>query len=305
VLGALALSVAAILLFGGLSLFATTLRVVAYFPGSVAGLEVGAPVTFRGVKVGTVAGMRVHVDLSDLHAVIPVFMELDVSRIAWSQAPAGRESDDLRRAVKAGLRAQLVAQSLVTGQVDVDLDFHPALPWPANERPDKIVEIPTITSDIQQLKDELAAMDLPGLAKQASRSLASFQHAADALARAAAPLSQSVLQTAADARTTLAAATTAIRAVQADAAGTLANIDLLAVSSRRQVVSSGKNLDALLAQLRQLSVTVNEAVSPRSPMRGDLEASLRDIAAGAGSLRRLTRNLERNPAGTLFGHSVR
>ena len=54
VLGALALVVVAILLFGGSHLFAPRFRAVAFFHGSVAGLEIGAPVTFRGVRIGSV-----------------------------------------------------------------------------------------------------------------------------------------------------------------------------------------------------------------------------------------------------------
>jgi len=40
--------------------------------------------------------------------------------------------------------------------------------------------------------------------------------------------------------------------------------------------------------------------SSRSPMRGDLEASLRDLAASADSLRSFTHDLERDPAGTIL-----
>ena len=305
VLGAGLLAVVAILTFGGLSLFTTHIRVVAFFPGSVAGLAVGAPVTFRGVKVGSVESMRVHLELSDLKAVIPVYMDIDPSEITWTQGAPAKGSGDFRRAVDAGLRAQLVAQSLVTGQVGVDLDFHPGLPTGPEEPAGKTLQIPTVTSDIQHLKDELVEMNLPGLTAQATKALASVQRAADMLGAQAAPLSQSALQTASDARLTIKAATDAIVAVQQHTTKTLAGLDLLTLASRRQVISTGKNLDLALAQVEKLSATLNDAVSPRSPMRGDLDASLRDIAASASSLRLLTRNLQRNPAGTLLGNATR
>jgi len=54
VLGALALIVAAILFFGGGAFLATPLPAVSFFHGSVAGLQVGAAVTYRGVEVGQV-----------------------------------------------------------------------------------------------------------------------------------------------------------------------------------------------------------------------------------------------------------
>jgi paraquat-inducible protein B len=303
VLGGLALGVAAILLFGGMTLFSRNVRVVAYFPGSVAGLAVGAPVTFRGVQVGSVAGMRVHVALSDLQAVIPVFLDLDPSEITWTQGRLARGGADFRRAVQDGLRAQLVSQSLVTGQVAVDLDFHPGLQAGPELATGAIPEIPTMPSDIQHLKDELIQMNLPALAKQASQTLVSIQHAADTLSGETAPIVQSALQTAAEARTTLQAATVAIRAVQQDGARTLGNIDGLAVAGRGQVLTTGKTLDVVLAQADQLVATLNTAMSPGAPMRGDLEAALRDLAASAASIRQLTRHLERNPTGTLFERS--
>jgi paraquat-inducible protein B len=59
VLGALAIAVAAILLFGSTHLFTRTSLMVGVFQGSVAGLNVGSPVTFRGVDIGKVARMQV------------------------------------------------------------------------------------------------------------------------------------------------------------------------------------------------------------------------------------------------------
>jgi paraquat-inducible protein B len=303
VLGGLALGVVAILLFGGMNLFTHNVRVVAYFPGSVAGLAIGAPVTFRGVQVGSVAGMRVHVELSSLKAVIPVYLDLDPSEITWSDRRLAKDGADFRRAVQDGLRAQLVSQSFVTGQVGVDLDYYPGVHIGRELAAGAIPEIPTVPSDIQHLKDELMKMNLPALAKQASQTLVSIQHAADTLSSETKPITTSALQTAAEARTTLQAATTAIRAVQQDAARTLGNIDMLTIASRHQVLATGKSLDVTLAQADQLTATLNTAISPGAPMRGDLEAALRDLAASAASIRQLTRNLERNPTGTLLERS--
>jgi paraquat-inducible protein B len=305
VLGGFALGVAAILLFGGLNLFTTQIRAVAQFPGSVAGLSVGAPVTFRGVTVGSVEGMHVSVELSDLKAIIPVFLDLDPSQITWAQGGAANGSANLRRAIEAGLRAQLVSQSLVTGQVGVDLDFRPGAPPHAAAYEGHVIEIPTVASDIQHVKDELVQMNLPGLADHATKALASVQRAADALGVQAVPLAQSALQTAADARATLKSATTAIHALQENASKTIADLDLLVLASRRQVLSSGQNIDRAVTRIETLATALDDAVAPRSPMRGDLEASLRDLAASASSLRLLTRDLQRNPGGTLLGHSAR
>ena len=51
VLGALALAVVAVMIFGSGRLFHQTERYVLYFQGSMTGLNVGSPVVFRGVEV--------------------------------------------------------------------------------------------------------------------------------------------------------------------------------------------------------------------------------------------------------------
>ena len=53
VIGAIVLVITGILAFGGLQYFSSKIKFVAFFPGaSLSGLDVGSPVTFRGVKVG-------------------------------------------------------------------------------------------------------------------------------------------------------------------------------------------------------------------------------------------------------------
>ena len=54
VVGALVLLMIAIVVFGSGELFKRTNKFILYFDGSVKGLSIGAPVTFRGVNIGTV-----------------------------------------------------------------------------------------------------------------------------------------------------------------------------------------------------------------------------------------------------------
>ena len=100
----------------------------------------------------------------------------------------------------------------------------------------------------------------------------------------------------------------AVRGLWVDTACTLVDVDQLAIVSRNQVATSGKQLDQVLrtaertaSQAERLVASLNNLASPRSVQRGNLDASLRDLAASASSLRTLTRDLQRNPAGTLLG----
>jgi paraquat-inducible protein B len=65
-LGAIALIVTGLMVFGGGRFFTETVIYVAYFPETVSGLNDGAPVNFRGVKVGTVRRIEVQLDAQDL-----------------------------------------------------------------------------------------------------------------------------------------------------------------------------------------------------------------------------------------------
>jgi len=59
------------------------------------------------------------------------------------------------------------------------------------------------------------------------------------------------------------------------------------------------------ASTAQKNRALQAAANALDAARAELDAALRDLAASADSLRTLTRNLERNPAGTLFGRSAK
>lgn len=305
VLGGLAIVVAAILMFGGTHWFSRTVRIVGVFQGSVYGLTVGSPVTFRGVNIGKVQRMQVQVDLEHHTGLIPIYMELEPNKITWTHGVFSMDREGFERAVSAGMRAQLRSESLVTGQLSVDLDFYPGTPVLLAHLPGDVPEIPTMPSDMQNLKDEIRDMNLRDLADKTRAALASMQHLLDEAGGKIGPLADSVQKTLETARGTLIA-------VQANSARTLDNIDKLAVEGRSQVVTNGRDLDQLLrtaqdtaVQAEALVASLNDMTGPRSAMRDDLQASIRDLAATAGSLRTFTRELERNPAGTLFKKAPR
>jgi paraquat-inducible protein B len=295
ILGALALGVLAILTFGGLNLFAKNLRLVVVFKDSIAGLEVGAPVTFRGMRIGRVEGMRLHVDVKQQTSWIPVYLEVDLDRISWSGGSGGHRAD-LQAAVDAGLRAQLVSQGLVGGQETVNLDYHPDTAALLAGHPEDAFEIPTIPSDIQDLKDQLRKLDLPAIGMKTQQVLARMQHVLDQLDGRIGPLADGL-------KATLTTTADAVRRLQADSTRTLADVDRLANESRRQIATNGADLDQLLKTAEQTTARADELVASLNDMsspRGDLQASLRDLAASASSLRSLTHDLERNPIGTLL-----
>jgi paraquat-inducible protein B len=162
VVGAIALAVAAVLILAGDQLFRQDRSsYVMYFHGSVKGLNVGSPVMFRGVNIGTVTSIQLVVAEDNIRVDIPVIVEVDHTRFIHIQ-PEGLESetedDDINQLIQAGLRAQLQLQSLLTGQLLIQLDFQPHTPIDLvgdEMYRSKYAEIPTIPTPSEKLSELL------------------------------------------------------------------------------------------------------------------------------------------------------
>ena len=69
------LAIAGMMIFGSGKLFAETIKCVMYFEGEIQGLRVGAPVNFRGVKVGSVTSIKLQFDRQNFAIHIPIIVE--------------------------------------------------------------------------------------------------------------------------------------------------------------------------------------------------------------------------------------
>jgi paraquat-inducible protein B len=309
VLGGLALAVVAILSFGGARVFEAKTRAVVFFEGSVAGLDIGAPVTFRGVRVGAVQRVALHL-AADGQARIPVTIELQEGQVVLDGAR--REQLSLERLVAAGLRAQLNSQSFVTGQLRIDLDFRPGTPAEMVADPGGLPQIPAIPSDLDRLRDTLADVPVREAVQTGQRALAAIEQLANRLDRDLGPLLDSVRRVADSADRTLETSGQAITRLQADASRSLREIDGLMADARQQLGVRGEELARVLGaadraarQADTLIASLNSLTAPRSAFRGDLEAAIRDLAATASSLRGFARVVERDPSAILRGRDAR
>jgi paraquat-inducible protein B len=310
VLGAFALAAAAVILFGGSRLFATTSRAVIFFEGSVAGLDVGAPVTFRGVRLGSVTRVTLNFDPVTRTARIPVIIEVEPDRITWEGARPGRE--DYGQLVAAGLRAQLASQSLVTGQLRVDLDFRPDTPIKMVGGETGLSEIPAIPSELEQLRSKLTELPLRDLVDAAQRALNSVDRLATHLDAQVGTVADAVGGAAGAATKTLTTADDSLVQVREAAKTSLRNVDALIGDARRQLEGRGGELNRLLTDLDRslrsvdtLLASANSLLAPRSSFRGDLEAAMRDVSAAASSLRTFAHTVERDPSALLTGRTGR
>jgi paraquat-inducible protein B len=295
-LSGMALAVGAILIFGGTEFFSPRMRAVVYFRGSVGGLDIGAPVTFRGVTVGSVSHIAVTLDMTDFTARIPVDLNLDPSKIALENDGMPNAGLVLDRLLAAGLRAQLTMQSLITGQLRVDLDLHPGprpAATPGGAAPPGVAEIPSMPSQLQTLEDEIAALPLKDIAQNARDTLAATRKIAEALAPRAGKLADNFQKT-------------------ADAAqATLARIDILTATGNRQIAMNGAALHKLLASSDKtardadaLVAALQENIGAHSELNANLQAAIRDLAASASALRGFSHEIERDPSAILSGRTA-
>lgn len=294
VLGATALALAAVVLFGSGRFFRRQVEVVCHFSGSVNGLNPGAPVKFRGVPIGRVSEIRFRVPppARDTPAEIriPVWLAIDetiLSELTGERVTLTR--DRLARLVAAGLRAQLQTESFVTGVLFVGVDFFPDSPavLVRADEPD-VLEIPTLPTTLEQAFEaftkvmaRVEKLDIEGLVD----SLRDAVDGVGALAR-----SPEIGQTLEAVRTAL------------------ATVDRVGGSLQPALGPTLGDLRAAAAEARTSLAGLNEAVSrltvlldPNAPLAVELRRTLTDLGEAARNVGDLADFLGRHPNAVLTG----
>ncbi len=127
-------------------------RFLLEFGQSVAGLKAGAPVEFRGIKIGEVVDVKLIFDVETVTPRIPVLVEIHPELIDFTGKETTTPQERWTKMVARGLRAQLQTGNLITGQLLVSLDFYPDAPTAEIDLSGPIARFPTIASPIEELK---------------------------------------------------------------------------------------------------------------------------------------------------------
>jgi paraquat-inducible protein B len=315
VIGAAALTALGALWLSGSNLFARHQNAVIHFQGGVAGLYVGAPVTFRGVPVGQVEAIGIEVDTKSLDARIPVRVRLNDDSVRFTAGGGSSARPDVASLVQRGLRARLVAQSFVTGQKAIDLDFVRDEPVPQLAKGGQTPEIPAQGDRFDALFDQVAALPLRETVDDLRRTLRTLQDtlvevrgtvasarvAVDGAAKAWGGLADQGQRTLADASTTL-------NVLRGETQKSLDALNQVLARSRAAIDQAQPELQATLTSARaaaaaaeQAMARVNELTDPRAPLRGDLDAAIRDLAQAARGLREWSELLDEKPNAVIFG----
>lgn len=280
VLGGAALAVAALVFFGG-ALRETHMAVVSFFDGSVAGLRVGAPVTFRGVPVGEVKSMGVRVDPHTGRSIIQVDMQLVPDRVTVYGNQPPREAL-LASLVREGLTAQLVNQSLVTGMLSVELAFRPGAEV-SRFGDSSLPEIPTVPGELEALRKQLQSVDVGAAVEALQRTLASM----DAVLRNPG-LKASLDRLPA----TLAALDRTLNTVEREAGASSAEF-------KQTLVTIRAGSDALRGTLANADAVLQDThalLDPRGRTAVQAQRAVEDLAATAARLRNIAERIDRDPS---------
>ena len=313
VLAALAMSVVGVLWLSGNNLFKKQQEAMIFYKGNASGLYVGAPVGFRGVTIGQVEQIGIEVDPTTLKALVPVRMRLQADALRVNGKKG--EPIDIPALVQRGLRARLVAQSFVTGQKSIELDFVPNTPATLVGGDTSRPEIPALGDRFGALIDQVAELplretvqEIRDTVKELGGTLASVKSTLDGAQKALVGVTGEISKSGAESRVTLEAATEAIRQVQANSAATLVSITRLSDAAHGTLLAEQPDLQRTLASTREAAESAHLAMNrvaqmtaPNASLRGDLDAAVRDLAQAARGLRDWSELLEEKPNAIIFG----
>lgn len=175
IIGAVALLVLAVLIFGSGKFLKKTFFTVVFFEGSIKGLNEGAPVIFKGVKVGSVTNIRLIYDSADDSLRIPVVIELEPKKIERTDVAERQPEKNLKLLIQRGLRAQLQMQSMVTGQLMIALDFFPDKPARYVGFIKEYPEIPSVPTPFEELTKTIQHLPIKEIATKLNLTLNSVR----------------------------------------------------------------------------------------------------------------------------------
>jgi paraquat-inducible protein B len=308
VIGAAVLALAALALFGSGRLWRQVRTNVVYFSGSVKGLAIGAPVMFRGVPIGQVKDIRVLCDMRDLTLRIPVLIETEVDKIQTvsddqpkADGNAGGTPEDLMKLlVERGLRAQLQMQSLVTGQLFVQLDFFPKSTPHYVGKNEKYQEIPSVLSNFEEVSRTLEQIPLDQLVQKVMTTLNGVEKLVNSpeLGSSIRSLSQALE----DVRTLAKGINGEMNRLVTNVSTTMGTVNTLAQHLDAQVVPVSSELRTTLevargafAKAETALQGVDSTLAPEAPERVALRRALKEVDSAARAVRILAEALELHP----------
>jgi paraquat-inducible protein B len=334
VLGALALIVVGILLFGGGRFFKQRVDLVAYFDGSVKGLGVGSRVQLKGVTVGQVKDVRLLFNQDNLSFINRVIIESAPGKVSGfsdiDDALTLQEYDSeeiIDGLINRGLRAKLEQESFITGKSLVVLDFFPETHIKLRGIEPEYIEIPTVPTDLEKIAKTISELPLEDLVFQTRNAVAGINNLVRSpeLKEAIQALNQTLKNTeklvenidkrikpiASRLDETLKDYGKLARNVDTRVGPMVTSITETARDAQILVKNTDSRLDdvlvsaqAALEQIKKALVPVQDFASEDSSFRYNLSQTLQELTEAARAVREFAEFIEQHPEALLRGKST-
>jgi ABC-type transporter Mla subunit MlaD len=289
VIAAVVLVVAVIIIFGA-GLFARhQMRFESYFSESITGLSVGAPLEFRGVRIGRVEQIGFVGNVYDLgedktassHFATYVRVVSSVSRDKLPEFHGEQVEVALRRMIDRGLRVR-VSSNILTGLAYLEANYVDPNRFPVEDVPWEPIyfRIPSAPSELTTLKDSidsilsrLQAIDVEGLVNSLNKLFNSLNQV---ISDANVPqLSRETHALLAESRGKVAALD--MNAINTDIAKLLASADRAVADAN--VPGLSREARDLIAELRVTNQHLKALLAPPEGMTG--QPNLPEMVEGA------------------------
>ena len=298
VAGAIGLIVAGILIIsGGKLLLVDKTNYVLYFQGSVKGLNIGSPVSFRGVNVGTVTDIQLVVDEEAVDVRIPVIIEIDNTKFIRSQTARLQRKASIDELIDAGLRAQLQLQSLLTGQLLIQIDFFP------NTQPNLVEndryrsnyeEIPTIPTPIEIIGELLEGIPVDKLKNHIVSSIEGIDRLVN---------SEELKQTVIALRAALEDFSQLVTSLDQQVEPVSNNLNLTLEDTRKALQKASTTLDSIAGTMQQADTALEsaDAMFSDEQILTALDNALNEITSAAYAIRILAETINNQPESLIRG----
>jgi paraquat-inducible protein B len=314
VVGAIALLLVAVLIFGSGKIFSQKVKLVLFFEESVSGLSVGAPVVFRGVTIGSVVGVELWNYPQQTKVIIPVYIEVDPGRFKVMGELQGVDMT-FKSQIEKGLRAQIKMQSLVTGQLMIYADYFPGKPIRLVGAEKRYPEIPTIPSGSEEIMKALGQIPVHEIALKATKALEGIERLINSpqtgeLSKNLNVTLKDFQQVARDVQTLTRSVDAQVGPLASDAKGALGDARTLLKDTNKEIIPLAAGLkktldqtEGVLAETRQALKKASAILSDESALAAEVIQTMDEINKTMRSIQLLADFIHRHPEALLRGKS--
>lgn len=295
--------------------FGVRKRYVAYFDGSVKGLEEGSAVEFNGLKVGEVTSVQMIYDPETNLPIIPIVFELFSRKLVVKGSDTRRVEDAINVMLKNGLTVSMATGNLLTGAKVLSLDLAKTPPTAvAQIQTDELTgypELPSgsgggfgeITEKITGFVDQLNGLPIEDLGNNVNGLVGDIRQTLSS----------------GDVNSTIRSVDALVNDLrkvvgQSEIDKTLGHVNNLLVEGKTLSKRTQTSIKLMEKTVSQLSIGLQKSMrelqktmagfNADAPLYYNLNETILELNKTLKSIKRITDTLERQPNALIFGEEI-